>query len=241
MKKKGILVATALVMVAAQGCYREDDFFKAYNKAPVFAVEKGSSILNTLVDSCKVGSAKMLTYTLKDEGKSCAISVDDNLNGNVVIKQREGIYDTLRSLSQPYSTGTGRGEVGFIGKSKGVFHGILSVEDVYGKKTPFEYTMTVVENQAPVCVLEVRSSPEHSPYEYVVDISKSYDRDAQLGGKIVTYDYRIGGYYSFTTDNPQYTILNHIFPTVGKYVVKCRVKDDSGAWSDFTSKEVEIK
>ncbi|MAX26514.1 MAG: hypothetical protein CMJ19_18630 [Phycisphaeraceae bacterium] len=88
--------------------------------------------------------------------------------------------------------------------------------------------LTVFENLSPVAALSVKPTRVVSRYEYTIDGSGSYDRDAKFGGEIVLYRFGI--------NSQEIDLKKPKFPYVfgGEQIVNIslRVQDSNGQWSD---------
>ena len=88
--------------------------------------------------------------------------------------------------------------------------------------------LTVFENLSPVAALSVKPTRVVSRYEYTIDGSGSYDRDAKFGGEIVLY--------RFSINSQEIDLKKPKFPYVfgGEQIVNIslRVQDSNGQWSD---------
>lgn len=68
------------------------------------------------------------------------------------------------------------------------------VKDSFGEQAKVSISFTVFRNIAPVALFNVKKIGVSSPYEYEVDASGSYDKDARFNGKIVEYEYTLVNY-----------------------------------------------
>ncbi|MEO1256409.1 MAG: hypothetical protein AAFY41_16200, partial [Bacteroidota bacterium] len=71
----------------------------------------------------------------------------------------------------------------------------------------------------------------------VIDLSNSYDGDADFGGQISSYHWLIEGTeFSLTRD-----FIRFSFPEEGRYDIEAYVTDNNGAQSDVETIEVVIQ
>ena len=112
----------------------------------------------------------------------------------------------------------------------------LLAKDSFGEEATFSITFTVFRNIAPVALFTVTKIGVSSPYEYEVDASGSYDKDARFNGKIVEYEYTLNNYTFSTTLSK----IRYIFGSAGQKLIKVRVKDNTGDWSALVSEYVVL-
>jgi hypothetical protein len=238
--KKNIIIALAGITVVL-ACDSSTDLFEKINDPISFEIRTDDGLYNydlhnKYADSVKINQPRTVYLTLRDDMKelSAVFSFDKGEN-NITLT----LDDDTIVPSQRYSVVVGqRLQLSIIGKSSGEVVGQLKFTDYYGETLSIPLSLFVFDNLYPTCKIEVKEVKELSEYEYLIDLSKSFDRDARFGGNIVMHEYKIGNYYSLTTEREA---IYHIFPTVGTYDVKCRVKDNDGAWSDIVTTKVIIE
>jgi hypothetical protein len=109
-------------------------------------------------------------------------------------------------------------------------------KDSFNEEAKFSILFTVFRNIAPVALFSVKKIGVSSPYEYEVDASASYDKDARFNGKIVEYEYTLANYkFSSTLSKVRY-----VFGSAGQKQIRVRVKDNSGDWSNQVSEYVVL-
>jgi hypothetical protein len=215
------------------------DSFRRGNEPITFEIRTSDGIqknINQYADSIKIAQPRTIQLTFKDDMKS--------LNAKVYFDKGEdniwavlNIIDTIKhNISYPITIDKPV-RIDFTGQKQGEVAGTLEFSDYYGEKLSTSLSLFVFNNLYPICNLKIKEVKELSDYEYLIDLSSSFDRDARFGGEIVVYEYKISNYYSLTTDKET---IYHIFPTTGEYDVKCRVKDNDGAWSDIVTQKVII-
>lgn len=112
-----------------------------------------------------------------------------------------------------------------------------SVEhSVHVQEAKFSITFTVFRNIAPVAQFAVKKIGVSSPYEYEVDASASYDKDARFSGKIAEYEYTLANYIFSSPLNK----IRYVFGSAGQKQIRVRVKDNSGDWSNQVSEYVVL-
>ena len=198
-------------------CDNREDYFIGVNKAPTLALVKNGVTLegNTHSDSLKIGVPLSLQYFIQDEEK--------------IILQV--------SQEQPKSTfEVGSELISFTGASEGQNIFSLSAKDSFNEEAKFSITFTVFRNIAPVAQFTVKKIGVSSSYEYEVDASASYDKDARFGGKITEYEYTLAN-YKFSSPLSK---VRYVFGSAGQKQIRVRVKDNNGDWSSQVSQYVVL-
>jgi hypothetical protein len=219
MKKvKYVVITFALgVQLFLPSCDNREDYFIDINKAPTLSLVKNGLELkgSTLSDSLKIGEPYLLHYIIIDEEK---ISI------RVIQEKKENLVEIGSEI------------VTFTGVGDGQNHVTLLAEDSFGASAEFSISFTVFRNIAPVASFIVKKIGVSSPFEYEVDATASYDKDAKFNGKIVEYEYTLNNYTFSTTLSK----IRYIFGSAGQKLIKVRVKDNSGDWSDIVSQYVVL-
>jgi hypothetical protein len=196
-------------------CDNREDYFIEVNKAPSLTLVKNGVALegNILSDSLKIGVTLSLQYFIQDEEK--------------IILQV--------SQEEPKSTfEIGTEYISFKGATEGQNVFSLTAKDSFNEEVRFSITFTVFRNIAPVAQFAVKKIGVSSPYEYEVDASASYDKDARFSGKIVEYEYTLAN-YKFSSPLSK---IRYVFGNAGQKQIRVRVKDNSGDWSNQVSEYV---
>ena len=212
-----VLTFTLGVQLFLPSCDNREDYFIDINKVPTLSLVKNGIELtgNTLTDSLKIGQPYLLRYLIIDEEK---ISI------RVIQENKENLVEIGSEI------------VTFTGVGDGQNHITLLAEDSFGASAEFSISFTVFRNIAPVALFAVEKIGVSSPFEYEIDASASYDRDARFNGKIVEYEYTLHN-YTFSTTLKK---IRYVFGSAGQKLIKVRVKDNSGDWSDIVSQYVVI-
>lgn len=198
-------------------CDNREDYFISVNEAPSLSLVKNGVALegNTLSDSLKIGVPLSLQYFIQDE--------------EMLILQV--------SQEQPKSTfEVGNELISFTGATEGQNIFSLSAKDSFKEEAQFSITFTVFRNIAPVAQFSVKKIGVSSPYEYEVDASASYDKDARFSGKITEYEYTLAN-YKFSSPLSK---VRYVFGSAGQKQIRVRVKDNSGDWSSQVSQYVVL-
>jgi hypothetical protein len=198
-------------------CDNRKDYFIDVNKAPILTLVKNGVELtgNTLADSLKIGVPLSVHYNISDEEK---------------------IKIQVAQEGQQSTVDIGSELITFTGVTEGQDLVTLLAKDSFGEEAKFSITFTVFRNIAPVALFTVTKIGVSSPYEYEVDASGSYDKDARFNGKIVEYEYTLANYkFSSTLSKVRY-----IFGSAGQKQIRVRVQDNNGDWSSQVSEYVVL-
>lgn len=215
---KFVVITFALgVQFFLPSCDNREDYFIDINKAPTLSLVKNGLELkgSTLSDSLKIGQPLSLHYVITDEEK-VKIQVLQQQQSNIVEVSSESIS--------------------FTGVTEGQNIVSLTAKDSFNKEAEFSITFTVFRNIAPVASFTVKKIAVSSPYEYEVDASGSYDRDAGFNGKIVEYEYTLANYRFSSTLSK----IRYIFGSSGQKQIRVRVKDNNNDWSNLASEYVVL-
>ena len=109
-------------------------------------------------------------------------------------------------------------------------------KDSFNEEARFSISFTVFRNIAPVAFFTIKKIGVSSPYEYEVDASASYDKDARFKGKVVEYEYTLAN-YKFSSPLSK---VRYVFGSAGQKQIRVRVKDNSGYWSTQVSEYVVL-
>ena len=193
-------------------CDNRKDYFIEVNKAPFLTLVKNGVELmgNTLSDSLKIGEPFSLNYFISDEEK---------LRIQITHEQQQSTVDIGSEL------------ISFTGVTEGLDQVTLMAKDSFNEEAKFSISFTVFRNIAPVALFSVKKIGVSSPYEYEVDASASYDKDARFNGKITEYEYTLANYKFSSPLNK----IRYVFGSAGQKQIRVRVKDNSGDWSSQVS------
>lgn len=198
-------------------CDNREDYFIDVNKAPSLTLTKNGVTLegNTLSDSLKIGVPISLQYFIQDEEK-------------IILQVTQ---------EQPKSTfEVGPELISFTGSTEGQNLFSLSAKDSFNEEAKFFISFTVFRNIAPVALFTVKKIGVSSPYEYEIDASGSYDKDARFNGKIVEYEYILAN-YKFSSILSK---VRYVFGSSGQKQIRVRVKDNNDDWSSQVSQYVVL-
>ncbi len=198
-------------------CDNREDYFIDVNKSPTLSLIKNGVTLdgNSLSDSLKIGVPLSLKYIIQDEEK------------------------IILQVSQEQSRSTfevGTELIRFTGSTEGQNVFSLSAKDSFNEEAKFSITFTVFRNIAPIAQFAVKKIGVSSPYEYEVDASASYDKDARFNGKITEYEYTLAN-YKFSSPLSK---VRYVFGSAGQKQIRVRVKDNTGDWSTQASEYVVL-
>ncbi len=219
---KGLIALSTLFFCVS--CENDVDLFKKENNKPSLTAEVKGVYVENISDSVKIGIPMVYKFSLKDEYKVIIKRIELE-GGSVALKTGN---DTV-----PYNIEINpcKGIVSFSSSAVGTVKGKFTIKDVFDVETEFPFELVSFTNVKPVCKIVTTKIPEHSDFEATIDLSGSVDPDLRFGGGIVLYEYNIGNYYKLSTEI--YSSIYHIFPSTGTYMIKCRVKDNSGVWSNY--------
>lgn len=104
-----------------------------------------------------------------------------------------------------------------------------------GGATEREVTVTIECNEPPVARLKASPSSTYQGREVVFDASGSYDPD----GRVVEYFFDFGD--GRTSGWIGEAVVSHSYGEEGTFTARVRVKDDSGALSEWESMEIRVE
>jgi hypothetical protein len=219
MKKvKYITITFALIgQLFFTSCDNRKDYFVEINKAPTLSLARNGLEFTgkNLSDSLKIGEPYYLHYNISDEEKVTIQVLQDG---------QQCILDIGTEL------------ISFTGVTEGQSQVTLMAKDSFNEEAKFSISFTVFRNISPVALFSVKKIGVSSPYEYEVDASASYDKDARFNGKIVEYEYTLANYKFSTTLSK----VRYVFGSAGQKQIQVRVKDNSGDWSNQVSEYVVL-
>jgi len=233
--KKAALCLIFVVLLAA--CDREFDLFEKTNKVNLSFEEseiaEGLKLTNgVLKDSVKRGQVRSYRVDITGGSDNNVLQVD-RLNASQAVEfyLNDSLIDHSRQIAR------GKNTVGVKGVVAGSSRGSLVIKDTYERSVTIPYEFTVFYNLPPTCRVSIMSIKELSFHEMLIDLSASSDNDEKFGGYIDQYEYRVGSHFRLNTTSP---LIYHILPNDGVYEVRCRVRDDSGVWSDYNVQTITV-
>ncbi len=232
--KKLIYVLTVIVLAS---CDYEADIFEEMKGEPTFNFIYQGKIQESVNDSAKISTADLGTKTIDfnleliDKSRYMDLQVQNvsgsgemYIDANLVANQVSVPNGTIKCSYKPLDEGT---------------HIIdLVLMDQYGKAQKRRLKLFVFNNLTPVAVCEVKTIGQNSPYEIEINAEDSFDLDANWGGHVVKYIYKIGNYYNYETD--RFSSIKHICPGPGKYIVSLQVIDNDNGISQTVFKEISF-
>lgn len=121
-------------------------------------------------------------------------------------------------------------------KNAGVHKFRIRAWDSFSEESSFEFSLLLRANISPVAKLDISRISQVHHNEFQLDASGSYDRDDRYGGDIISYQFLIND----VVINSQRKIIKHIFKA-GDTVVRVRVQDNDGEYSDFVEKKLTVQ
>lgn len=203
---------TIISLVFCISCTTRSDYFADMNKQPVLTLINPTTQQEietvTIYDTLKMGSKYSMMYMIDDEEELSLIIENNNANDSIIINE---------SIVFMYP------------RSEGLSTYKYKVIDTY-KSESTEYTVSLFTfiNKEPSVNADISIIDGLSPYEIEIDLSQSFDNDAEFGGEIVEYEYKIQNNYILNTHLPQ---IRYIFDTPGQKKIIVRAKDNDGVWS----------
>lgn len=102
---------------------------------------------------------------------------------------------------------------------------------------PVERTVTIAPNQRPIAINTIYNNDYIAPTKLGMNAGvSSFDPDGYLG--VIEYDFGDGTYFS---TSPAQSFVEHEYTVPGPYIVRVRVSDNDGLWSDYASTSIQIK
>jgi hypothetical protein len=198
-------------------CDNREDYFIEVNKAPSLTLVKSGITLegNAFSDSLKIGVPLSLQYFIQDEEK-------------IILQVSQEQPKSIFEIGTEY--------ISFKGETEGQNVFSLSAKDSFNEEVRFSITFTVFRNIAPVAQFTVKKIGISSPYEYEVDASTSYDKDARFNGKIIEYEYTLSNYKFSSPLNK----VRYVFGSPGQKLIRVRVRDNNGDWSNHISEYIVL-
>ncbi len=215
---RAIVVLFSAMLVLFTACDNRSDYWADMDYNGSFKLINAlgdtlTSLSGVYSDSVKTNLENQYSYSILNAEK-CSLSFDfDSTQGDIELDAENQVF-YLTSAS------TGEMTVNF------------TITDPFGREDVRSIDLQSSDNKSPVAAAEVSQISNLSDYEVEIDASSSYDGDASIGGKIVTYEYEI---VDVCYDSIALSSYKRILQDTGTYTVKVRVKDNDGVWS---SKEV---
>lgn len=199
-----------VVAVLLFSCNETYDPFEEDNLAPRILTRSPYLTEYSLftVDSVKVGHTYELAVSIEDEGRVNVTTDCTNPNWT-------SDYDGETLSVSP--SGVGEADI------------VVSATDVYERTVKATIRIVCFDNVAPVAKASCDVIAILTPYERMINASKSFDPDQKYGGGIEAYEFTIGGIQTAINDDG---VLYHIFPEAGQYRIRVRVRDNDGVWSE---------
>lgn len=225
------------IMLLVTSCEYENDLFKSIKSDPSFKILYEGSELESINDSIKIPEADLLTtkisftVLLTDKSRELSMSIDE-VNGIGELKVNNEVLEESAIITP------GKINIEYSPSVEGEHIFDLVITDKYGKTRRKRCRFFIFNNLPPVAVLEVNKIGQNSAYEVEIRAVDSYDQDQKWGGKVVTYVYKIGNYYTYETN--KFATIKHILPSSGSYIISLQVIDNDNATSYTVFKQIDL-
>jgi|GEM_PF-4424513 len=220
---KNSLLLGAILTIIFSSCHREDYFYEI-DDAPLFEWTDHFSQLapEILLDTVKTNHEFYYEFRCSDVHVKAPVLAMAHTEGNF---DYEFVDNILRISAM---------DIGYV-------QGTITATDIYGKSSELSFQLYAFFNTRPVAKGNAQLIQNLSESEVEIDLSQSYDTDANKGGGIEQYEYRITSpseiVYSVVTPLSK---INYIFKEKGLATIEFRVCDNDGEWSEWETIYVRI-
>ena len=217
------LLGALAFMVAASSCHREDYFYET-DDAPLFMWTSHTSDIAQayLSDTIKIGHLQSYGFRCHDVHVKAPV---------LALADTTGVFDCEFADSVLQIT------VANVGTVKG----IITATDIYGKSSELSFQLLAFYNTKPVAKGSAKLIKNLSDTEAEIDLSQSYDTDANKGGGIEQYEYKITSPSDIVYDVvTPLSKINYIFQEKGLATIEFRVCDNDGEWSEWETIYVRV-
>lgn len=220
-------------------CSYENDLFEAYKDSPFLMFNYKGQNFDLISDSLKVPSNQLgetaIDFELKINDKANYLKISYELSqgvGEFYVNSKP--VEKQSSFEIPRGNHSGK----YVPEKNGKHILKLFLSDLYGNTVTKEINLLVFSNLPPKAQMSVKNISQYSKYEIEIDASASYDLDEKWGGKVQSYIYKIGSYYTLETE--EFSTIKHILPSSGKYVISLQVRDNDNVLSEPVFHEVNL-
>lgn len=222
---KKLLYILTLLAPSFYSCDNRDSVIENLNDAPSLEFYSPSGNSNERTDSVKISvkSPKRfseLELQLKDKDNNLS-----NLNYKIVQGGGDMFQDNQKLGGELKIPKEGTASLRYEPKQIGEHRINFETKDEFGEKAQLTYIVHAVNNLPPVALLQLNRIQVLSENEFELDASSSYDKDANIGGGISFYTFKINEKVIKTDQNK----IKYIFPEPGNYNVSVTVTDTDGA------------
>lgn len=210
-------ILISLLSIFLFSCEKWDDYYKEQDVTPKLLLYKNNVLYNDTIDSIKVNTSLLITCKVLHR-ENLQVSINStNTKDSISLKN-----DTIRV--------------------KGISEGICSIEcqvkDSYSKIDSKQLKFCIFKNLPPVASFSYAMIKNLTKYEVEIDASKSFDRDARFGGKIINYDFTLDNAVNMVTKT---AVIHFPFNASGTKQVKLRVQDNDGTWSEYITQNISVQ
>lgn len=217
------LLGALAFMVAASSCHREDYFYEI-DDAPLFEWTANVSDLHptVLTDSVKISHLQSYGFRCHDVHVKAPV---------LALADTTGVFDCEFADSVLKITVANIGTV----------NGTITATDIYGKSSELSFQLLAFYNTKPIAKGSAKLIKNLSDTEAEIDLSQSYDTDANKGGGIEQYEYKITSPSDIVYDVvTPLSKINYIFKEKGLATIEFRVCDNDGEWSEWETVYVKV-
>ena len=232
MKKLIYIFFAGLVFTA---CDDRDKYIESLDTPPNMTFEKGETVISDSIKMSLKNSEKRFSTVIKIS------DVEKNLK-EVTYSFEKGsgkIYIDGVLQSSPFKVVNSSFKLDFEPSAIGYSRINLTATDDFKKSSTVLLELFGFTNMLPVVRFareDVKKIGVVDNLEYEIDASRSYDGDAEHGGTLVNYKYKINGIETILPLSKMKTI----FSKAGSYNIEVSVQDNDGDWSQVSAQVIGV-
>lgn len=223
--QKTISLLSLLVILCLNACDNREDAWKAKDIFSTFTLKKANNKTlyhntdqSAYLDTIKVGFESKYIFQL-ERNNECTFELGFNK-----------AIETF-SLDKTTSTLTYKG---LVAGSSTVYFKII---DPWNQEKTVPFNIISKSNLLPVATATISHKAVINGYLITIDASKSYDKDAAIGGKVISYKFEIVNQQLKTMSESVYA---DILTNTGTYSIYVTVMDNDNEWSIPTGYQYTI-
>lgn len=235
--KRRDIIYLLISLVSITSCDYEKDLFEMQNDSPGIQFMYKETYAETIEDSLKISDKELgntpIPFQIKINDRSQNLTITaNNIN-------RGELFINGSRLTSPIGVKSNNiHNLEYIPNVQGQHELEFIVKDTYGKSKTCKSIFYIFNNLLPEAEIDIKVIGQNSPYEIEISGERSYDKDSKWGGKVVTYKYKVGSYYEYTSSS--FKSIKHILPGPGKYIISLQVIDNDNGESQTKFKEITI-